>query len=516
MGITLREFTTKWGFEVNDSELKKLDKSFAETRKNMETLSKNITSFGTKLSIGITAPFLALSGFSIKAAAEASDFEARFRAVFAGIGEDGVKAVNDLGISLGMSSSEVQKLISGTGQFLQNLGFTNQQSLEFSKTVATLSADVAEFNNIEGGSEAVQRKIQDALAGRTVGLKDLGVAIDQDLIKQTVAQNKAQGVTFATERQAEAYAILTQVQKQTANAAGAFTGATEDVDVAMARLRARTTNVVISFGKLLIPTFLKIVSIGESVVAFFDSMSERTRTVILIAAGLAAALGPLLIIFGSILNAVMAIRTAMVLFGNASLLAALKFIALPLLVGAAVVALGLIIEDIYGFFTGKDSLTGVIVASVDEMVAAFQTKFPIIGTVVRSVVEGLLTPIRAVIGAVRGVSALIGTIAGGGGVLGGLKAGISEFGASTFGAITDQDQPFSLERTLGVQGIRPSGAGATGNQSVTQNVNSPITVTVPPGTPPQAVGPAVRQGITDGLSNLLRETGRQVKGPVTN
>lgn len=79
MGITLREFVTKWGFEVNDTELKKLDKSFAETRKNMQTLANNLTSFGQKLSLGVTLPFVALSGLSIKAAADAADFEGRFR-----------------------------------------------------------------------------------------------------------------------------------------------------------------------------------------------------------------------------------------------------------------------------------------------------------------------------------------------------------------------------------------------------------------------------------------------------
>ncbi len=521
MSITLREFVTKWGFEVDDGELKKLDKSFAETRKNMQKLADNMQAAGQKLTLFATLPIAAFSGFAVKAAAEASDFQARFETIFSSLGKDGVNAINKFGESLGLSSVETQKLVGGTGQLLKNLGFSEERSLDFAKSIATISADVAEFNNLEGGTAAANKIISDALAGRTQGLKQLGVVVDDDSIKAEMNAQKLAGMTFATEKQANAAAILALVQKQTVQATGAFTGATEDLDVSTAKLRARISNLTVSFGKILLPIAIKITNAISNIVDMFSGMSDTTKTVILVIAGLVAALGPLLILTGSLLNGIIAIRTAMVLFGNAAIVGWLKFFAGFLLVAAAAAAIFLIFDDIKGFFEGKDSVTGAIIRAVDEMVDAFQTKFPIIGTVVRGVIVGLLTPINLVINAVRTIAGIAGAIAGGGGISGvidALKQGGTDF-LSPFKSLRE-GTGFSLGEAVGFgeRSTLPttSAVAAGSNSNVSQSVNAPITVNVPQGTPPEQVGPAVQRGVSEGLGSLLRETQRQTKTAVVN
>ncbi len=69
---------------------------------------------------------------------------------------------------------------------------------------------------------------------------------------------------------------------------------------------------------------------------------------------------------GNLTIGVLSLATAFATVGNAAAIAQLKAFAFPVLVGTALVALGLIIEDIVGFFKGKDSLTGLIVSAFEE------------------------------------------------------------------------------------------------------------------------------------------------------
>lgn len=70
-----------------------------------------------------------------------------------------------------------------------------------------------------------------------------------------------------------------------------------------------------------------------------------------------------------ILSGLGRLATAMLFVGKASLLMKARLLLLPLLAGAAFLALGAIIADIAGFFTGKDSITGLLLD-------AFENKFP--------------------------------------------------------------------------------------------------------------------------------------------
>lgn len=69
---------------------------------------------------------------------------------------------------------------------------------------------------------------------------------------------------------------------------------------------------------------------------------------------------------GGIIFGIMNTVKAFAMLGNAALLAQLKILAIPLAIGAAIVAVGLIIEDIIAFFQGRNSVTGILVEKFKE------------------------------------------------------------------------------------------------------------------------------------------------------
>jgi hypothetical protein len=57
---------------------------------------------------------------------------------------------------------------------------------------------------------------------KTLALRNYGVFLNETLLKEKVAANAKKGLIFASERQARAYAILTETQKQQADAIGDY------------------------------------------------------------------------------------------------------------------------------------------------------------------------------------------------------------------------------------------------------------------------------------------------------
>jgi len=239
-----------------------------------------------------------------------------------------------------------------------------------------------------------------------------------------------------------------------------------------------------------------------------------------------------------VLGAVTALSAASILFGIGKMITAGYALAgaftaanaaallIPTLIGAAVLLVILVIDDLIAFFQGRDSVTAVIIEKFQGVLNWFQTTFPnlakyligffefwkaylnliislwqrvfsVIGAVA-SFIGQVLQPVLEVISTIvskiaSGISMAVGFATDlasklGGGILGKIGGGLS-FAAGGMNALADYVSPSV-----------PSPAGGGGGV----NVQAPIQITVPPGTDPTQVGPYVQRGIGDGLDATLR------------
>lgn len=248
------------------------------------------------------------------------------------------------------------------------------------------------------------------------------------------------------------------------------------------------------------------------IVGGLNNLLKITMTIMAVLAG-----ATLLIGFGKLIIGFVKMTQAVKAFGSAAFVANLKAIALPLAVGAAFVGLGLIMEDIFGFFTGKDSLIGAFFRSIDDMVNTLTEKFPILGTIVKGILVAITTPLNMVLSGVRALSSALGALASGNFSLAGeaLSQGLSDIGAPLTKLF--EGKTFSLAEAVGFgeRSTLPTGGltdrsqkelagGSTSNSSI----NAPVTITVPEGTSPELVGSKVKEGIAEAMNRNLRETRR--------
>lgn len=249
------------------------------------------------------------------------------------------------------------------------------------------------------------------------------------------------------------------------------------------------------------------------------------------ASGLARVFGGLGNVISFAATAMLAFASAKILFtigsmimlvnklGTAFTIANAKALLIPILIGAAVVALGLIIEDIVAFFQGKDSVTGVIVEKFKEMFAWLEEGFSGMSGWVKGFVTVLLTPLRMLINTFGGLLDIINAVRG--------KMSLGDLGKSlgarwlnNFGIGGDG----GLKGAIGLSnlassgtasaaaGINPSSSVSASNQSLQNNIEMPVTVQVGEGVDPFAVGKAVSTQTGNNLDSILRGTKRSFSG----
>lgn len=127
-------------------------------------------------------------------------------------------AIDDMNESLGLSESQALGAASGIQDILVPMGFARDEATGMSLDLLELGGALAgNTGGLRTAEEAHQALIA-ALTGEREQLKAYGVVLNEETVKQRVAEMATQGVTFATEQQAKAAATLQLVTEASADA----------------------------------------------------------------------------------------------------------------------------------------------------------------------------------------------------------------------------------------------------------------------------------------------------------
>lgn len=262
--------------------------------------------------------------------------------------------------------------------------------------------------------------------------------------------------------------------------------------------------------KVLLATFL---TVGNAIAGFANILggAENATKLFLFAIGL---LGSASILFGigKLVQATMAAAEGFALADAAALL-------IPIAIGLAIIAIGLLIEDVYTFASGGDSLIGRLLAKIPEVAKAFGALFSPILEPIFAIIYGITNGIGSWKDVLKNVGVLLVNI-----ILLPLRAILETFGGimSIAGRLTGinmlknagsavQDFGGKMALDAVVPGTTPN-ANTANNANI--NINSPTTVTVPPNTPPALVGDKVSDGVAMGVENHLRQAQRATQTAV--
>lgn len=363
------------------SNVSKLDKSISDSTKRM---SRNFTDLGKKMATRVTLPIGLISGAAIKAASDAEEISSKFSTVFKDISIEADKTANNIAKNFGISSVKAKELLGDTGDLLTGFGFAGDSALDLSKRVNELAVDLASFTNFSGGAEGASKALTKALLGERESVKSLGISIlEKDVVAKIKSLAATGKLTGMTERQAKAYATLEIAIGQSQNAIGDFARTSASFANQSRILNQRLFDLRVSFGKIILPLATKLVGKLIELTEKFDKLAPSTKKFILIIAGLAAILPPLLILFGSLGFAITGFIATVKAFAAVALFAKTGVIALKgamLLLNAAFLAnpIGLLIK---------------LLLSAIPLLFVFKDEIVAIG---KNIVEFLMNPIEGV------------------------------------------------------------------------------------------------------------------------
>lgn len=308
------------------SNMGRLDKNISDSTKRM---SRNFTDLGKKMATRVTLPLSLIGGVALKAASDAEEISSKFGTVFKDISMEADKTANNLSKSFGLSSVKAKELLGDTGDLLTGFGFTGKSALDLSKRVNELAVDLASFTNFSGGAEGASKALTKALLGERESVKSLGISIlEKDVVAKMKSLAATGKLTAMTERQAKAYATLEIAIAQSQNAIGDFARTSKGFANQSRILNQRLFDLKVSFGNIILPLATKLVGKLTELSEKFNKLSPTTKKLILIIAGLAAVLPPLLILFGALGFAIAGLTTTIKAFVAIALLAKKGIIAL--------------------------------------------------------------------------------------------------------------------------------------------------------------------------------------------
>ena len=267
-----------------------------------------MTRVGKSCSIYLTAPIVLAGGFAIKMASDFNESLNKVDVAFKGSAA-GVKKWSETTLkSFGIAQGTALDMAALFGDMSTSMGLTTSEAAVMSTSLVGLAGDMASFKNI--GIDQAMTALNGIFTGETESLKRVGIVMTETNLS---AYALSQGIrkNYQDMSQAEKVQLRYRyVMEVTKNSQGDFTrtqgGAANQMRIFHESLKELGT----SFGQILLPAFTSLVTKVNLLIQGFTSLNPQTQRIVVIIAGVAAAIGPLLIGLGAILKLIPLITTA--------------------------------------------------------------------------------------------------------------------------------------------------------------------------------------------------------------
>lgn len=289
--------------------------------KKFKSVGKSVGNIGQKLSHALTAPIVGLGAFGVKYNSTMQDLQTSFK-VMLGSQEKAVAMTEKL-VKLGAATPFESSQLADYTKTMLSFGYTEDNVI----SVMTRLGDVSLGNN-EKMQSLTRTMGQINSLGKLQG-GDLNQLIGQgwnplnEIMKKTGESTeeirKRMGAGNVTYKEVEQALI-------TATSAGGtfYKGMDEGSKTLSGRISTLKDNFSVLIGEVTKPIFDKLNEVLPKVIDFvgnlaskFQNLSPEMQNIILIAAGVVAGIGPLLIVVGKIISTVGVLTTALPMLGGA-------------------------------------------------------------------------------------------------------------------------------------------------------------------------------------------------------
>jgi len=329
---------------------KGLDKAGADasrfvktTSQKFQALGKSMAKAGRSMTTFVTLPLAGLGVAAIKMASDAEESANKFDVVMGRAASEVRARLQELTATIPLTRAEMEGLSAGVQDMLVPMGVARGQAAGMSADMVELAGDMASFNNV--APVKVLEDIQSALAGSSEPMRKYGVDTRVAAL-QAIALNA--GLTKqgeALDNASMAQAVLLAIQKDSTDAMGDAARTVDSTANQIKFLWRDLKDLSQMIGEVLIPVVTPMIAKLGEWLKWLKELSPATQKWIVGIAAVAAGIGPLLVVLGTLVSSVGAITGAIA--GAGGLIAALTGpVGLTVAAAAAGLAIGTLINDL--------------------------------------------------------------------------------------------------------------------------------------------------------------------------
>lgn len=397
------------------------NKQLGKIQRQIRQTSDNIMDMGKSISMGVTLPIVGLGAAAVKAAADLETMETQFISLTGGAEQAGamVDQLNQFAAATPFQIEEIagaarQLLAAGTdiSQVNEQLGFLGDIAATSGSSIEDITAIFAKVQ----AKGKVELENLNQLAER-------GIPIFTALSEATGLPASALGAGAVSVEQFNA--VLKSFTEEGGFAAGAMERLSQTAAGKFSTALDNLKQAGASIGELLLPMVTKAIDKVTEMAASFQQLDDRTKKIILIIGGIAAAIGPLLVGFGAFSKALVAVKAASLVASTAVKAMTVSLASNPIgLIAVAVAgAVALIVanwDNIRAYFTTGngakvfDTLKDTVSAAIEAIkmvwsagVALFQIVWDRFGTHISAYIGNALD---LIMGIFRGSFGIIGNL----------------------------------------------------------------------------------------------------------
>lgn len=353
-----------------------LSVKMADMGTRMQNIGQSLTSVGQKMTMGITLPLAAAGAAAVKLASDTEEAASKTDVVF-GIMSAQVKQFADDALnSYGLAEGTALQMASTFGAMATSLGLSQQQAASMSTELTALAADMASFYNVS--TDVAQTSLQGIFTGETEALKKFGIVMTQTNLEEFASR---QGKAYS--KMSEGEKVLTRyayVMEATKDAQGDFARTSEGTANSLRVFQESLKELGAAFGEQLLPIITPVVQALTGLIQKFASLPAPIQKFITVLLLIVAAVGPVLLIIGSLMSSLGAIITQGPIIAAAfvGMIPAIKALAASfmeltaaaapwLLLAAAIVGVG------YLIYSNWDSISAAAQSMADSISNAWNS-----------------------------------------------------------------------------------------------------------------------------------------------
>lgn len=303
----------KSGAAQGEQALKRLGREADATAKSVSdkfnAAGDKMQGIAGKLSLGVTAPLLALGTAAQKAASDVSEAANKVDVVFGASAVSVQKWAETTAGSIGQSKRSALEAAGSFGSLFRTIGISEPEAAKMSMTMVKLASDLASFHNADP-SEVILA-MGSAFRGESEPISRFGVLMNDATLKaQALKMGLISNTKDALEPGVKAQAAYGLILAQTTLAQGDFARTATGAANAQRIAKAEFEDAAAKLGEHLLPIGRQVIGMVTGLVQAFNKLSPAQQKTIVTIGLVAAAAGPVIGVLGTLSKIIGAVQAA--------------------------------------------------------------------------------------------------------------------------------------------------------------------------------------------------------------